>query len=276
MSNTIQSIEVLEKQLASTKDSQLELSTIDKHVVAEQLLSFKRVSPSPVSGKGQVDKSEVKDLNTDDENITSEDEHKTNKTAVAKKRSRTKHKNDKNGRLLPKQAVAILKEWILSPEHFSFPYPTDEEKKMLMEKTGINSKQIKYWFINARRRLWKQKLVEQQQKSLPSIPNNANTANATNKASVTTTDPATSLNRPQNPFLHPSTCHNITMSPQHQAAATALLHQQMLFQQVAAANAAAAQMASNSYESSPVFQQQTLIPNTSHFLNAFLSNFLKR
>merc|ERR1712129_580027 len=61
------------------------------------------------------------------------------------------------------KAVDVLREWILSPEHIHFPYPTECEKKILVEKTGISSKQLKYWFVNARRRIWKQSVMEKKQ-----------------------------------------------------------------------------------------------------------------
>ena len=170
MSNVFQttsesSMKVQEPLPASAMDSMNEVSLIDKHTIAEQLLSFKRVSPSP--GHDVIQMSEKID-----------DEHH-NRPKVAKKKSKTKNKKDTSGRLLPKQAVAILKEWILSPEHFSFPYPTDEEKKVLMAKTGLDLKQIKYWFTNARRRLWKQKLVEQQHQYSPisNVKNASGTVN---------------------------------------------------------------------------------------------------
>ncbi len=31
---------------------------------------------------------------------------------------------------LPSAAVAVLKEWLLSPEHFDYPYPSDEVRLM--------------------------------------------------------------------------------------------------------------------------------------------------
>ena len=85
------------------------------------------VSPSPVPESGQ-------DGSTNSDGIDSDS--KQNSTEV-KGKVEPKSKKDNNrspGRLLPKHAVAMLKEWILSPEHFSFPHPTDEEKKILMEK----------------------------------------------------------------------------------------------------------------------------------------------
>jgi len=51
--------------------------------------------------------------------------------------------------------VSILKAWLVSPEHFHHPYPTAEDQAHLMAQTGIDKKQLKNWFTNARRRIWK-------------------------------------------------------------------------------------------------------------------------
>ena len=67
----------------------------------------------------------------------------------------------KSRRELPTGAVATLKAWLLSPEHFSHPYPTPQDQAMLMQKTGIDKKQLKNWFTNARRRIWKPMLKKQ-------------------------------------------------------------------------------------------------------------------
>lgn len=267
---------VKEKQQPSTAESITELSVTDKYKVAEQLLSFKRVSPSPVPESGVDDSTNSDVIDTD---------IKQNNTE-AKGKLEPKSKKDNNrssGRLLPKHAVAILKEWILSPEHFSFPYPTDEEKKMLMEKTGINSKQIKYWFINARRRLWKQKLVEQQQQKQqqhqsPSsfIPKNENHTNMINNNAINAPNPLLGLNAgmdvpQQHQFIHPNMPSVLTITPQQQAAANAaLLHQQMLLQQIAA-NTAASQMAANTFVNSAY---QHRVHNVEDFVNAFLPKLL--
>ena len=64
-------------------------------------------------------------------------------------------------RELPTGAVATLKAWLLSPEHFTHPYPTPQDQAILMEKTGIDKKQLKNWFTNARRRIWKPMLKKQ-------------------------------------------------------------------------------------------------------------------
>ena len=49
---------------------------------------------------------------------------------------------------LPTEAVSILKVWM--SEHIDNPYPTKEDKEELMKKTGIDGKQLRTWFNNAR------------------------------------------------------------------------------------------------------------------------------
>lgn len=51
---------------------------------------------------------------------------------------------------LPKHVTDILRQWF--DEHENHPYPTEEEKQMLLIKTGLAMSQISNWFINARRR----------------------------------------------------------------------------------------------------------------------------
>jgi len=72
-----------------------------------------------------------------------------------------KGKTGKSRRELPAGAVATLKAWLLSPEHFTHPYPTPQDQVILMQKTGIDKKQLKNWFTNARRRIWKPMLKKQ-------------------------------------------------------------------------------------------------------------------
>ena len=76
----------------------------------------------------------------------------------------------KSRRELPAGAVAILKQWLLSPEHFTHPYPTPQDQAMLMEKTGIDKKQLKNWFTNARRRIWKPMLKKQMEMGAGAVP----------------------------------------------------------------------------------------------------------
>lgn len=70
-------------------------------------------------------------------------------------------KGGKSRRELPAGAVATLKAWLLSPEHFTHPYPTPQDQVLLMQQTGIDKKQLKNWFTNARRRIWKPMLKKQ-------------------------------------------------------------------------------------------------------------------
>ena len=56
---------------------------------------------------------------------------------------------------LKPETVAILKEWLLSPDHMDNPYPNQIESQMLMKKTGLDKTQLKHWFNNARKRILK-------------------------------------------------------------------------------------------------------------------------
>jgi hypothetical protein len=48
-----------------------------------------------------------------------------------------------------------MKEWLLSPDHFANPYPSQSEKRELVEKTGLTTTQVSTWFTNARQRVWR-------------------------------------------------------------------------------------------------------------------------
>ncbi|MED6175119.1 hypothetical protein PIB30_075443 [Stylosanthes scabra] len=61
-------------------------------------------------------------------------------------------KKKKKGKL-PKHARIALMDWWNS--HYRWPYPTEEEKLMLSEMSGLDIKQINNWFINQRKRHWK-------------------------------------------------------------------------------------------------------------------------
>lgn len=51
----------------------------------------------------------------------------------------------------PKKISKVLKNWL--KENMTNPYPSEIEKAMLMEVTGLDATQINNWFINARRRI---------------------------------------------------------------------------------------------------------------------------
>ncbi|CAI5704356.1 hypothetical protein KXD40_001354 [Peronospora effusa] len=75
----------------------------------------------------------------------------------------------KSRRELPPHTVAILKGWMLSREHVKHPYPTDEDKQMLLMKTGISMKQLTNWFTNARKRIWKPMMRREHSRQMQSI-----------------------------------------------------------------------------------------------------------
>eukprot|EP00970_Alexandrium_tamarense_P004231 scaffold706_cov190-Alexandrium_tamarense.AAC.17 len=56
---------------------------------------------------------------------------------------------------LPQETVAYLKAWMMSPEHISHPYPTKQEKAVIMAETGIELKKLTNWFNNNRQSYWK-------------------------------------------------------------------------------------------------------------------------
>ncbi|CAI9760256.1 unnamed protein product [Fraxinus pennsylvanica] len=61
-------------------------------------------------------------------------------------------KKRKKGKL-PKEARQQLLEWW--SRHYKWPYPSESQKLVLAESTGLDQKQINNWFINQRKRHWK-------------------------------------------------------------------------------------------------------------------------
>eukprot|EP00250_Pteridium_aquilinum_P008138 c17706_g2_i1 orf=296-1429(+) len=52
---------------------------------------------------------------------------------------------------LPGDTTALKKWW---NAHSRWPYPTEEEKRQLVQETGLEMRQINNWFINHRKRNW--------------------------------------------------------------------------------------------------------------------------
>ncbi|KAJ4295120.1 hypothetical protein N0V90_007130 [Kalmusia sp. IMI 367209] len=50
----------------------------------------------------------------------------------------------------PRAAVKILKDWMIA--HIDHPYPSEEQKEMLAQQTGLTLSQISNWMANTRRR----------------------------------------------------------------------------------------------------------------------------
>jgi hypothetical protein len=68
--------------------------------------------------------------------------------------------------VLPRSTVEFLKNWMMSPEHITHPYPTEKEKAEIMAATGIELKQLTNWFVNNRKRFWKPRVEARMQQHL--------------------------------------------------------------------------------------------------------------
>jgi hypothetical protein len=53
---------------------------------------------------------------------------------------------------------------MMSPDHITHPYPTEQEKAQIMAETGIELKQLTNWFVNNRKRFWKPRVEARLQK----------------------------------------------------------------------------------------------------------------
>ncbi|KAG7286517.1 hypothetical protein NEMBOFW57_008828 [Staphylotrichum longicolle] len=53
-------------------------------------------------------------------------------------------------RRFSRKAAKVLRDWLYQNQHD--PYPTDEQKAVFAQQTGLTEKQISTWFANARRR----------------------------------------------------------------------------------------------------------------------------
>lgn len=93
---------------------------------------------------------------TDSESDTDSDDSgdSADKARRRRRRQRRRQAAAPSDKRLPRHVVKILKRWLLSPEHYDYPYPDEENKAKLLEATGINTKQLNTWFTNARKRIW--------------------------------------------------------------------------------------------------------------------------
>ena len=65
------------------------------------------------------------------------------------------------------QVAKFLIMWLFTPEHILHPYPNLKQLEELTRITGLSIRQVKYWFMNARRRLWKPFLKKYYELSKP-------------------------------------------------------------------------------------------------------------
>lgn len=65
------------------------------------------------------------------------------------------------------QTVKFLIRWLFTLQNFPYPYPTRKQFVELTRITGLSITQLKYWFINARRRMWKPFLMKYYELSKP-------------------------------------------------------------------------------------------------------------
>eukprot|EP00742_Colponemidia_sp_Colp-10_P002870 GILJ01003064.1.p1 GENE.GILJ01003064.1~~GILJ01003064.1.p1 ORF type:complete len:451 (-),score=51.48 GILJ01003064.1:287-1450(-) len=70
----------------------------------------------------------------------------------ARSRNRKRALKGKRGSL-PRPAIIKLRTWLF--EHFEHPYPTEQQKAELADKTNLTYLQVNNWFINARVRIWR-------------------------------------------------------------------------------------------------------------------------
>ena len=99
----------------------------------------------------------------------------TDATAYEKKAKGEEMFEPKRKMWLSRRVVDTLKEWMMSPEHIQYPYPTEAEKKRLCDKTGIDIYQLNNWFTNNRKRLWRPAMESIANEN---TPNNAPTEQA--------------------------------------------------------------------------------------------------
>ena len=69
-----------------------------------------------------------------------------------------------------KDVIQLLKDWLLSDEHKANPYPTEQEKRELMQATGLTRKQLCNWFVNSRKRILQPQLGHRTTKRKKSPP----------------------------------------------------------------------------------------------------------
>lgn len=122
----------------STPNFYQEQRLAQPHPVNESMMIGGYTNPQPISiSRGKMLSG----------NISTNSVRGSNNGYSAKEKKHKAHGKRSN---LPKATVSILNKWLR--EHVNNPYPTVQEKRELLAKTGLTKLQISNWFINARRR----------------------------------------------------------------------------------------------------------------------------
>jgi len=60
----------------------------------------------------------------------------------------------KSGRPLPSSTTKMLREWLLAPQMFNFPWPDEPVKQEMARRARITVSRLNVWLTNGRKRLW--------------------------------------------------------------------------------------------------------------------------
>ncbi|KAH9601999.1 hypothetical protein KSS87_014008 [Heliosperma pusillum] len=123
------------------------------HCLKNAILEQIRVTSK---GSGEVDSRRERDSGSCPEDNTPYD-HKHGHS-LGSGSNLLQHPVWRSQRGFPDKAVAVLRTWLF--DHFLHPYPSDSDKQMLAQKTGLSRSQVSNWFTNARVRLWKPMVEE--------------------------------------------------------------------------------------------------------------------
>lgn len=119
----------------------------------------------------------------------------------------------KSGARFSRDAVRILKTWL--SEHYQHPYPSETEKDVLKERTGLKRSQIANWLANARRR----GKVSQSTRDTSPIPGARDIPGSTRASSASSTTSNSSSSTLEYALMTPLERWKHS-PPEHEAAAT--------------------------------------------------------
>ena len=137
-------------------------------VYRPQLWNMNAIATNATAAAGTAEEEEEdpSSSETEDEDLAEYVSMNTDPTMTTHRRRRPRE--------LPTAAVTLLKAWFFAPENVTHPYPTPAEQILLRQQTGLEKTQLKNWFVNARRRIWKPVLTtgegERQQREDDTTP----------------------------------------------------------------------------------------------------------